>query len=420
MLIRPVRLRRLPLLRIIIALLTLLLLDALLLVASRPAAPASLSSPVSPRHTAENGGDIFIASIHRDSAPLLHASWSDALLRLVEALGQDSSVHVSIAEAYSSDGTRNELRQLQLGLERLGASNTFTYGMTGHELATLVDNPPVPRNMKGGWLWLERERQWAFRETPLLASLRNEALVPLRRLQQEEGRTFDRILWVDDHAIFEPDDVVELLNTRGGNYTTACATTLDPSSRLAEATATRDDQGNPILSSRWPWFLSPTSRAAVQKGAPVAVRSCWGGLVAMNAAPFYDNDVNLAFRAIDDSLADKRIEADETCLLQVDRAGARGVWMNPSVRLARTPEEYDRVRRGQVPWQSVVLGSWANRLGRWFSASAVDADLRSRVQAWSRGVPGRSPDRYEPGVHCLFDGTRVVRRKPILRLPWQA
>ncbi|KAI6785606.1 glycosyltransferase family 69 protein [Emericellopsis cladophorae] len=419
MLIRPVRLRRLPLLRIITPLLTLLLLDALLLVASRPAAPASSSSPVSPRHTAEHGSEIFIASIHRDSAPRLHASWSDALLRLVEAIAQDSAVHVSIAEAYSSDGTRNELRQLQLGLERLGASNTFTHGMTGHELATLVDNPPVPRNMQGGWLWLDEERRWAFRETPLLASLRNEALAPLRRLREEEGRTFDRILWVDDHVTFEPEDVVELLNTRGGNYTTACATTLDPSSRLAEVTAIRDDQGHPILSSRWPWFLSLTSRAAAQKGVPVAVRSCWGGLVAMDAAPIYDDDASLAFRAIDDALADRRIEADETCLLQVDSAGDRGVWMNPGVRVTRTPEEYHRVKCGRVPWQSAVLGSWANRLGRWFGAAAVDSDLRSRVQAWSRGVPGGSPNRYEPGVHCLFDGTRVVRRKPVLRLPWQ-
>jgi hypothetical protein len=402
-----------------------LLLDALLIVTSRPAISAS-SSPISARHTVvEHNDAVFIASIHRNSAPRLHASWSDALLRLVETIGssRDNDVYVSIAEGYSSDGTRNELRQLQLGMEKLGVQNTFTYGMPGHELEALVTNPPVPENVKGGgWIWLEQEKQWALRETPLLASLRNEALRPLRRLLREQGRKFDRILWVDDHVAFEPDDAVHLLSTRGGNYTTACATTLDPSSRLAEVTAIRDDQGNPTITSRWPWFSSPTSRAAAQKGVPIPVHSCWGGLVAMDTAPFYD-DAGLRFRSIDDSLAEKRIEASITCLLLQDTGAVDrgGIWMNPSVRLARTPEQYyHHVKDGRVPWRAAVLGSWANRLERWFGVTPGDAaDLRSRVQAWSRGVPRGNPNRYEPGVHCLFDGAQVIRPKPIIRLPWQ-
>lgn len=82
-----------------------------------------------------------------------------------------------------------------------------------------------------------------------------------------------------------------LLNTRNGDYAAACG--LDfmnppwghvsgPASRHPPGTyddfATRDSNGNVLISHLYPYFTFGRSKAALLSGEPIPVQSCWNGL----------------------------------------------------------------------------------------------------------------------------------------------
>ena len=148
----------------------------------------------------------------------------------------------------------------------------------------------------------------------------------------------------------QTEDVTTLLSTRDGNYAAACA--LDFGSvptRYYDTFALRDARGLPTASLTYPFFHPGASLAALYALAPIPVRSCWNGLISMDAAPFYAVPP-LRFRGVPDSLAKAHVEGSECCLIHEDNAAvraAKGVWLNPNVRVAYNATSYSAVNGGR-------------------------------------------------------------------------
>lgn len=414
------RLRRSSLSRFLIALALFLVVDALVTIGCLRSPDRSASYI---QRSLDTNHTVFIASIHRDSAPRLHSTWTDAVVRLAQHIGPDN-VYFSAVEAYSADATKVELLQLQKKLDDAQIGNSVVLGSSIFQLEDQASDQPMPRERRPGWIWNPEADRYALRSIPLRATVRNQALQPLKELEQE-GRRFDKILWIEDDVVFEVEDVVDLLNTRGGNYAAACALSFGDYPRLNYSTSLRDDQGHSPTSSRWPWFRSSSSRSAVHHSEPIPLDSCWGGLTVLDSAPFY-GESPLEFRALDDRLAGSHIEASETCLLHADNpVSPKRVWMNPLVRVASSVRNYSTLKAAFPSWSTAVTGSWVNRLSRvtsQFSLGSAQGDIRSRVQEWSHKVPKGNPERYEPGVSCLRDDVQIVKPRivyrPIFHFPW--
>jgi len=144
-------------------------------------------------------------------------------------------------------------------------------------------------------------------------------------------------------------------------------------------------------------------------GEPTPVTSCWNGMVAMNAEPFYDSS-RLAFRGIPDSLAKSHVEGSECCLIHTDNPLSReqGVWLNPKVLVGYNSHAYEVVNRDTLSWMSSFLiarGLWQNRLLRWLSSSWFrELTIRRRVDRWMDEYPGS----HEVGSLCLIDEMQVL------------
>jgi hypothetical protein len=206
---------------------------------------------------------------------------------------------------------------------------------------------------------------------------------------------------------------VTLLNTRDNEYAAACAMDYKVAPLYYDTFALRDDMGLKTISQYWPWFQSPTSRAAAEKNAPVRVMSCWNGIVAFDSAPFYA-DSPLQFRGIDDSLADYHLEGSECCLIHADNylSEEKGVWLNPNVRVGYSVDAYRWIRRNHFPspmW--AVIGAWVNRVKA--SRVAIQTQLEARLVAkrleqWQADTPEGEAERYEPGAACLINEMQIM------------
>lgn len=172
--------------------------------------------------------------------------------------------------------------------------------------------------------------------------------------------------------------------------------------------ALRDSEGHEAVSSTFPYFRSKASRNAMMSGQPVPVQSCWNGIVAFDAVPFY-NPHKLEFRGVSDQLALEHVEASECCLIHADNplSPTHGVWLNPDVRVGYTPEAYAAVHSGPV-WPGIftrVYGIWTNRLGRWLTTTVLKAStINNRLSKWAKG----NPDVTEPGSFCLINEMQVI------------
>jgi hypothetical protein len=403
--------------RAALLLVLLLVVDSLLLLADRPPA----TNAHEPRAAAPSShGAVFIAGMHTDTAPLLHRSWASSLADLARRLGP-ANVYVSLVEVGSSDATRSELRQLQRRLEALGVTVTLQTGPAGWELAREAAHKPPRGQRRPGWVWHHGGERVDMRRAPLQARSRNRAMEPLMALAAE-GKVFERVLWIDD-VVFTAQDALDLLGTRDGEYAAACSVDTGDSIRLGDASALRDDRGQALVSSYWPWFLSPAAASGVKSGLPTRVYSCWNGLVAFRAAPFYA-DPPLRFRSVPDDLAHRHIEASERCLVHADNplSAAQGVWLNPRVHVApggryhavqSRPDAAAAVHR-HPGWAGALAGAWANRVVRWRGgAQAVlgaEAHVRSQFQSWLNETATATDTDRISGLPCLTDDMEVLGR----------
>ncbi|KAK3723765.1 hypothetical protein LTR37_001646 [Vermiconidia calcicola] len=355
----------------------------------------SLSLPPS-SPPAELGGErVFISAIHWNSEAILRSNWSSAVVELARELGKDN-VFVSIYESGSWDDTKGALRLLNAQLGESGVRTRIVLDATTHK----EEVEKTPAEGEDGWIWTPTGKM-ELRRIRYLARQRNRALEPLWEMTDEK---FDKILFVND-VVFTSDDVRQLLATREGDYAAACSLDFATPPEFYDTFALRDSEGSEPLMRTWPIFRSTASRRALQANDPVPMQSCWNGMVAMEASPFYQEQ--LSFRGISDSLAKHHLEGSECCLIHADNAisETKGVWLNPRVRVGYDDVAYRAVN--QVPWPSssqIVRGIWTNRLLRWLSTAYFrERKMADRVAEWQQGS-----NEEEVGAMCLVDEMQVL------------
>lgn len=376
---------------------------------------------------------IFITAQFWSSESLLNNHWIDAFLRLVDVLGSQN-VYVSILSNHGLDNTEDSLRRLDAQLGELGVLRTIDLDPATHEDIISVGPEDQSGNPRSGWVVTQdtgsldsKER----RRIPYLAELRNRALEPLQYLRQNSSRTFDRILYLND-VVFEPKDILTLLATRGGDFDVACGLDYHLPPNLYDTFAARDIAFRGPITSVFPYFGTPATHDAILAGLPAPVKSCWNGVIAVNASPYYDKPLpgqlnqiqrGLRFRAIPDTLAAYYLEASECCLIHADllRSGQvnRGMYINPAVRTAYVVEAYNATHWGSKNSNFVSMwqywsGIWVIRWRRWVWSWVQDAvsisagqnmpEVLRRVKIWEREgaeIEDQQP-RTEVGVYCTI------------------
>ncbi|KAK7534814.1 cryptococcal mannosyltransferase 1-domain-containing protein [Phyllosticta citribraziliensis] len=358
---------------------------------------AKASAIVTPK-----GEKIFISSIHLHDEQLLRWHWNKALLALVESLGPEN-VHVSIYESHSLDNTKGALRELADDLEKIGARRSIELDETTRA-QTVMGNSEEP-----GWIMTSRGEK-ELRRIPYLSKLRNKTLKPLVDLEKQ-GERFDKVIFLND-VVFKAEDVINLLATNGGKYAAACALDFKVAPLFYDTFALRDADGHEPISISFPYFRSATSRRAFTSGNPVVpVSSCWNGIVAMDAVPFYTALNPLRFRGFEDGLAKEHVEGSECCLIHADNpySSAHGVFVNTAVRVAYNKEAYEAVNPTDGPWVSswdIFKGMWKNRTLRLLKLGGDRKEMavRARIKHWEK-----INDRDEPGDYCAIDEMQVLR-----------
>ena len=288
------------------------------------------------RRAAESDGDgranpakqkVFIAaSLYDEGGHILRGQWGQAVLQLIDLLGQEN-VYLSIYENAGDDGSIAAQEELR---GKIKCRHSILY-----DPDFVMEDVPHFELPDGS----RRVPRMAF-----LAAVRNKALDPLG--EEAANIKFDKILYLND-VFFRPIDAVQLLfSTNRGedgkeSYRAACAMDFANPFKFYDTFASRDTDGFGMGVIFYPWFSSAgnaTSRHDVlQASDAVRVKSCWGGMVAFDARPFRAEQP-LRFRASDELYWD----ASECCLIHADLAAAisiydngdLGIYMNPFIRVA--------------------------------------------------------------------------------------
>ncbi|KAH9919213.1 cryptococcal mannosyltransferase 1-domain-containing protein [Epithele typhae] len=221
----------------------------------RPALRKALADPYPKRSGyAPRAEKVFIAAAFHQNEEVL-PYWTKTMLDTITWLGPDN-VFVSIVENYSSDKSPELLRAFEAELDRRGVKNRI-----------LVQDESIkrPPNMDGN------------PRIEFLAAIRNQVLEPLLLTGG-----YDRVLFSNDIYI-EPESVLELLETRDGDYDFACG--LDFGHFGAYDMWVLRDRVGRLTAGIWPYFFDKGSYDAVKKEDPVPVFACWNGIVAFRADP---------------------------------------------------------------------------------------------------------------------------------------
>lgn len=405
---RRSRIRRSWLGPLCLAFLTTFLADLLLTLL--PSRHTTRISPDSFAASAQHGERIFIASMHWNTEYAIRAHWAPALLDLIRYLGPDN-VFVSIIEGGSYDNSAGALRELDVILRDMGVGRRIVFEEKTHK----EEAERTPVEGEQGWVWTKRGRR-ELRRIPWLADIRNRVMEPLRELAAaENAQTFDKVLWLND-VIFTTEDVTTLLATRNGDYAAACSLDFSKPPIYYDTFALRDISGAQAITEAWPFFLSHASRDALIANQPVPVQSCWNGIIAFDAVPFYVSSPP-RFRGIDDSLAAHHLEGSECCLIHADNPASRerGVWLNPNVRVSfnAAADEVVNPRDGGA-WPGVaakVWGLWANRwvrLSRGLVREVKRRVVLRRIAQWEGEGREVGRENREAGLHCLVNEMQVL------------
>ena len=371
-------------------------IDLLSISSSRP--HISYESPKTPRDS-PFPEKIFIASIHWNNEAIIRANWSSSIIAITRELGP-KNVFVSIYESGSWDGTKDALRELDEQLGQLGVERQVILSERTHK-------DELESSVGEGWVETSRGRK-EVRRIPYLANLRNKAMAPLRDMSKEKRRRYGKVLWIND-VVFTVDDVLSLLDTRGGEYAAACSMDYAKPPAYYDTFALRDSEGHEAASSTYPFFKSKASRNAMIKGHPVPVQSCWNGMIAFDADAFTSNNP-LQFRGVSDTLAEYHLEGSECCLVHYDNpiTNTKGIWVNPSVHVAYTSQAYDLIHHTSSYPPSLAnayRGMWWNRLMRWLTTDRLKSRTKEdRVVEWQR----KSEARFEAGLPCLINEMQVL------------
>jgi Cryptococcal mannosyltransferase 1 len=360
---------------------------------------------------------IFICAQFWTNAWVIEQRWGEALLKLIETLGADN-VYVSIYESGSLDNTKDVLKYLDDKLIQYQIRHTITLDPTTHEDEIKAGPFDELGNPRPGWVLPPGGTKGKeIRRIPYLAKLRNLAFQPLLT-EKEKGRTYDKILFLND-VVFRPSDVLSLLATNGGSYSAACSLDFHYPAHLAtyyDTFALRDSNGEQTLAPQFPYFRSTSdSLSSILQGISARVASCWNGMVLMDTSPFYSG---LTFRAIPDSLASKHLEGSECCLIHADLNATYpshpGIYVNPAVRVGYTTEAYDLTHFGPsetfISSTQYVLAMWLHRLNRVRTPSAQKQmrTVAKRLGKWKEYEENSLEKREEKGEMCLIDEMHLL------------
>ena len=392
------RLLRKPTVRktLILLVATLTLADLLRYLFLRMQSPSSLH----PRPVTQK---IFIASTHWNNEQVLRSHWNLQISQIATYFGPEN-IFVSVCESGSWDDSKGALRDLGGTLESLGVMHKIVLDPTTHK-----DEITKAPGLTG---WVDTPRgQRELRRIPYLSHLRNLSLEPLASLRAN-GTTYDKILFLND-VVFRVTDVESLLHTNSGNYATACAMDFSRPPRFYDIFALRDTEGHEVLMQTWPYFRSRQSRSALKAAKPINVVSCWNGMVAMDAAPFYTDPKPLSFRGIPDSLAQYHLEGSECCLIHFDNplTVTRGVFVNSNVRVGYSQAAYEAMKGQFVPHSLPVYfwRIWENRMRRWLTTDWFRRKVvHRRLSIWEKAGADVDEDRHESGPDCMVDEMQVL------------
>jgi len=356
---------------------------------------------------------------------------------LVETLGPDN-VFVSIYESGSLDNTKDMLTWLDKSLLAQHfptLERSIVLDNTTHQDEMDVGPFDEGGKPRPGWVLPPAgQKGKELRRIPYLARLRNLSLKPLLA-EKEAGRSYDKILFLND-VVFKPSDVVSLLATNQGSYTAACALDYADPVTLGgyyDTFVLRDTNGHRTLASQFPYFRPSESLNSMLRGTATKVSSCWNGMLLMDSAPFYgprpdslpppmdDSKLGLPFRAIPDSLASKHLEGSECCLIHTDLATSNpsnaGTYINPSVRVGYTIEAYNQTHFGPdenmfLSGTQYVLATWLHRINRLRTPSA-EKQLKAvtgRVRKWLKDEETLAKRELElgKGEMCLIDEMHLL------------
>lgn len=177
-----------------------------------------------------------------------------------------------------------------------------------------------------------------------VAQLRNTAMLPLlpldvpfdristsavlasNRSNMRVGRSYDRVLWIND-VLWCAQDMVRLLRH---DADVACGLDLEDEGlgpAFYDIWVAKDVDGSMLL-KKPPYSLDPASSARASQGLPFPVLACWNGAVAMPAAPFAKG---LLFSA-GAGRGDCRSSECERVVTDIVAMGYSRVLIDPSVR----------------------------------------------------------------------------------------
>ncbi|TBU28322.1 cryptococcal mannosyltransferase 1-domain-containing protein [Dichomitus squalens] len=200
------------------------------------------------------GEKVFIAAAFHQNEQVL-PYWTQTMLDAITYLGTDN-VFVSVVENYSSDRSPELLRDFASELDRRGVKNRI-----------LVQDETIKKPEKVEW----------NPRIEFLAAIRNQALEPLLA-----HGGYDKVLFSNDIFI-EPESVIELLETRDGDFDFACG--LDFGHFGAYDMWVLRDRVGHLTAGIWPYFFDTAGYEAMKKEDPVPVFTCWNGIVVFQADP---------------------------------------------------------------------------------------------------------------------------------------
>ena len=289
------------------------------------------------RANPENQKIFIAASLYDDDGNLLGGAWGEAVLKLINILG-NRNVFLSIYENTNS----GENAQFQFE-KRVQCQHSIVL-----EKSPTAQELPRIRLPDGS----ERTKRIAY-----LAEVRNRALLPL---DEHPETKYDKLLYLND-VVFDPIEAAQLLLSTNmdehGNtaYRAACAVDFINPFKFYDTFATRDLEGYSMGVPFFPWFTNAGSgssrRDVLENKDAVRVKGCWGGMVAFDARPF-QRSPPLRFRATSETYWD----ASECCLIHADLLAQStfeedgdyvGVYINPYVRVAYSNTTLPWIRRVQ-------------------------------------------------------------------------
>lgn len=373
---------------------------------------------------------IFISvSLYDKDGHLADGQWGQTVLELIHILGPDN-VFISI---YENDSGPEGARALEHFQQKLTCRHKIV-----NDAHVPVEDFPTVRMPNG---------EDRIKRIPYLSEMRNRALRPLDKFDEKElgFKQFDKILFLND-VVFHPTDAANLLfSTNLGpdgrsHYLSACALDFIQPLVFYDLYAQRDAEGYSGGLPIFPFFSNEgqgVSRAAILgQSDAVPVKSCWGGMVAMQAQYVQHMSPSLPspnFQQIGSHVIDPNapknvtspvrfrsepevfFDACECCLFLADVTEAAesqgaeelGTYVNPYVRVAYTQSVFRWLALARRWERLMTIPQWSitklTKLPTHNPHRTVQQGEKFIEEVWTGPGPGLETNGQEAGRWDLVE-----------------